>query len=179
MLLKGLQIVLAVLSLTALGGQPYANANHRAGEYDIKAAFLLNFTKFIEWPSKPGDTVDDRFNICVWDDDPFGAVLDQTVKGENVNGRPLVVRRLRKDPSESCKILYIEPSQKSVKEILGILGPGVLTVGEGEQFVKEGGMVGFVIENRRVRFDINLPATRNAGLNLSSRLLSVARRVDK
>jgi len=149
-----------------------------APEPEVKAAFLLNFTKFIEWPQ--GDvSASAPFPICILGDDPFGPVLDQILQGETVNGHPVIAQRLNGVSSKSCRIVYVDRDDKIGKETLDAFGPGVLTVGEGESFTREGGMIAFVLENRRVRFNINLSATRKAGLTLSSRLLSVARLVEK
>jgi len=152
----------------------------QALEYDVKAAFLLNFTKFIEWPPSafPGSSA--PFAICILGKDPFGGALDAVVAGETVNGHPLIVRRLtEKPPAQSCQILYTGEPVKEAAQTLGSVGPGMLTVGEGDAFLRGGGMVAFVTENRRVRFDINRSAAEAAGLKLSSRLLNVARSVQK
>jgi len=148
-------------------------------EYEVKAAFLLNFTKFIDWPtaaSPPASTT--SFNICIAGEDPFGVILDQTVRGETVNGRPLEVLRLGHSSPKNCQILYISRTEPGTKELLGSLGPGVLTVGENDTFIRTGGMIAFILDNRRVRFSINIGATRSAMLTLSSRLLSVAKSVE-
>jgi hypothetical protein len=140
-------------------------------EYQVKAAYLLNFTKFIEWPA---DGRNAPFTICIALPDPFGPVLDQVVEGETVNGRKISVRRLDEDEqAPSCHMLYTGRALPVPTD------PGVLTVGEGEEFVKKGGIIGFVVENRRVRFDINQRAAHRAGIALSSKLLSVARTVER
>ncbi len=104
-------------------------------EYEVKAAFLLNFTKFIEWPAAEPGTAEGPFNICLAGDDPFGSVLEQTIQGEKVNGQLLVIQRVGHTPTKGCRIVYIDRGEKDVKELLGTLGPGVLTVGEGENFL--------------------------------------------
>jgi|SRR5450432_1306688 hypothetical protein len=149
-------------------------------EYKVKAAFLLNFTKFIEWPAAAFGESDSPIVICVLGDDPFGSTLDQTVAGEVVNGRGVAVQRIKEAPSpKSCQVLFVSRPEKDVLKILPGGGSGILTIGEGESFVHDGGMIAFVVENRRVRFSINQTAAENAGLKLSSRLLSVARSVKK
>jgi hypothetical protein len=106
--------------------------------------------------------------------------LDQIVAGELVNGRAVAAQKLKRTPPpQSCQIVFVGKSEKDVGKILPGLGPGVLTVGEKEGFLHEGGMIAFVVENRRVRFDVNQTAAENAGLKLSSKLLSVARSVEK
>jgi hypothetical protein len=149
-------------------------------EYKVKAAFLLNFTKFIEWPAAAFESQDSPIAICILGDDAFGTTLDQAVGGEVVNGRRVVVQRIKRAPApKTCQVLFWSRPEKDVLKTLPALGPGVLTVGEGEHFVREGGMITFVIENRRVRFDINQTVAENAGLKLSSKLLGVARSVEK
>ena len=166
----------------SLGPAPHyaaqaAEAQHR--EYRVKAAFLLNFTKFIEWPANSFADTDSPISISILGDDPFGRTLDQIVEGETVNDRRLVVARIQGEPPKSCQVLFISKSEKDVAKILTALGPGVLTVGEGESFLREGGIIAFVIENRRVRFDINKGTARNAALKISSKLLKVARSVKR
>ena len=148
-------------------------------EYKVKAAFLLNFAKFIEWPPTAFPSPNAPFNICILGDDPFGEDLDQIAGGEQVNGRKITIQRLRSAPAPNvCSVLFIAGSVTR-PEIPANLGPGLLTVGEGEHFIRDGGMIAFILENRRVRFDINRAAAENAGLKISSKLLSVAREVEK
>jgi len=141
-------------------------------EYQVKAVFLLNFTKFIEWPAADFEAPDSPVTICILGEDPFGTAIDQVVSGEVVNGRKVAVQRISRAPApKSCQVLF------SAAKLLPDLGPGVLTVGEGETFMRAGGMIGFVIDNRRVRFDVNQAAAERAGLKISSKLLNVAREV--
>ncbi len=146
-------------------------------EYEVKAAFLLNFTRFIDWP--PGAPPGAPFNLCILGNDPFDGMLDRIMSGESVNGRKLVVRRLGDEPPSACQLVFTEANPKKVSGVISGLGPGVLTVGEGDAFLKEGGMIAFVLDNRHVRFEINHGAASKAELRISSRLLSVARSVEK
>lgn len=147
-------------------------------EYQVKAAFLLNFTKFIEWP--PSAIPPDRpFSICIVGSDPFGGALDQIVEGESAGGRKVVVERIHPPQAASCQIVFVGHLEKDLQTFLSSLPPGILTVGEGDFFLREGGQIAFVIENRRVRFDINQKAATTAGLKISSKLLTVARSVEK
>lgn len=170
-----LTLTFAALASPQIAAVPSAESQHL--EYEVKAAFLLNFTKFIEWPPSATSTPPAPFNICVMGDDPFGPVLDQTVQGETVNRRPLVIQRLGHSAPKSCQIVYIPHTGPALKDLLATLGPGVLTVGEEDTFLRDGGMIAFVLENRRVRFSVNLAPARSAMLTLSSRLLSVAKAV--
>lgn len=148
-------------------------------ESQIQAVFLLNFTKFIEWPPGALGPSYSTFNICILGNNPFDGTLDQVVAGEVVYGRKVVVQKLDREPEAgSCQIVFID-SQDYDSKTLARMGRGVLTVGEGRNFVRSGGMIGFVLENRRVSFEINRPAAEAAGLVVSSRLLAVATAVTK
>jgi hypothetical protein len=151
-----------------------------ASEYQVKAAYLLNFTKFVEWPQSAFESPNSPLTICILGDDPFGSLVDQLVEGETVNGRKLAVQRLRRVPEPKlCQVLFISRSEKDVSEVLTGLGPGVLTVADRDGFLREGGAIAFLTEDRHVRFDISQRAAANASLSLNSRLLSVARSVNK
>ena len=161
-------------------GYMCVQAANEALEYQVKAAFLLNFTKFIEWPASAFVAPDAPIVICVLGEDPFGSLLDQVVSGELVNGRRVVAQRVRNLPAaKTCQVLFVGRVDKGVLKGLPALGQGVLTVGEGEGFLRGGGTIAFVIENRRVRFGISESAAANAGLVVSSKLLNIARSVEK
>ncbi len=169
--------VLAVLTVTP--PKAARAADEHSLEYQVKAAFLLNFTKFIEWPADAFASDRAPITICVLGDDPFGNALDQIVAGEAVNARKLAIERLRRAPaSKACQVLFIGKPEKDYKILTG-LGNGVLTVGEGDSFLRNGGMIAFVLDNRRVRFDINQTAVEGGQLKMSSKLLTVARSVKK
>src|SRR5580704_16280019 len=149
-------------------------------EYEVKAVFLLNFAKFVDWPPSAFPSSDSPVTICIMGKDPFGGSIDELVRGEVANGRKLMVRRISRAPAaQTCQIVFTQQSGKESAEILNSLGAGVLTVGEGEDFVHEGGIITFLLENRRVRFDIDQKAAEAAELKISSRLLAVARSVQK
>ncbi|MBV9505912.1 MAG: YfiR family protein [Acidobacteriia bacterium] len=149
-------------------------------EYSVKAAFLLNFTKFIEWPATAFANQQAPFEICILGKDPFGGVIDQIVLGEMAGNRALIVRRLGEaSVPQTCELLYVGPELKDTAQTLSELPPGILTVGEGNRFLRAGGMIAFVIDDRRVRFDISQGAAEKAGLKLSAKLLTVARLVSR
>jgi hypothetical protein len=148
-------------------------------EYEVKAAFLLNFTRFIEWPADGSVPADAPFTICIRGDDPFGSVLDRMLEGETVHNRKLVIRRIGHQSPHNCHVLFAPRGEKDLSNVLAGLRPGILTVGEDENFLRQGGIIAFAIENRRVRFDINQAAAAKAALRISSKLLNVARFVEK
>jgi hypothetical protein len=170
--------LLLFLMLISIPGLAQAQANDaQPSEYEVKAAFLLNFTKFVEWPAEAFAAADAPLEICIEGEDPFGQALDEMVQGETAGGRRIDIRRLNRPPqARECQVLFLSAHDNN-PAALGMAG--VLTVGESDDFLRQGGIIRFVLENRRVRFDINLQAANKAGLKLSSKLLSVARSVMK
>jgi YfiR/HmsC-like len=171
-------ITFAMLAFT--GAPSPAQTSGQLSEYDVKAAFLLNFARFVTWPSSAFADPHSPFAICILGNDPFDGTLDQLVAGESVEDRKVTVQRLKAPPPpKACQILFISSSERDVPGILEGLGPGVLTVSEQPDFLRAGGIIRFAIEDRHVRFDINQRAAANAALTLSARLLGVARSVQK
>lgn len=170
-----LLVLTAVLATAANQGAPL-------GEYEVKAAFLYNFGKFVEWPKDSVQARDPVFVIGVLGADPFGGVLDRLSQGGNIHGKPVRIRHFntRRD-LDRCHVLFISRSESaSLPEIMDALGTGpVLTVGDFEGFLRNGGAIGLFLEERRVRFAINLKATERAGLTVSSKLLRLASSVQE
>ena len=149
-------------------------------EYQVKAAYLFNFLKFVDWPEDSTANVNGRWVIGIVGGNPFGDGLTQAVSGKIVQGRLLQVKVFQPaDDLRTCHILFISRSEmKRLPSILTALrGSSVLTVGDGDGFNESGGMVQFVIEEGRVRFAIDIGATSRARLKVSSKLLSLARSV--
>jgi YfiR/HmsC-like len=143
-------------------------------EYRIKALFLYNFAKFVEWPNPvPGDTI----CIGIVGEDPFGEALTQTIAGRTVNSRAFGVKRLKLQEARQCQIVFVAASErKRVHAILEALaGSPVLTVGDMHGFAQAGGVINFEIVDSRVRFEVNIDAAERARLKLSSKLLSLAK----
>ena len=175
---RAVTIFLAKIPLLVLLPVLMSHPARAAEEYEVKAAFLLNFTKFVGWPPDAFADSHSPLAICVLGEDPFGNALNEIVRGEAVNGHAVTVQRIRRAPeSKACQVLYFAAPEREAVRLLADLGPGVLTIGEGDKFLREGGMIAFVIEDRRVRFDINQSAAAKAMLMLSSRLMMVARTV--
>ena len=172
------QFALCLACLLPWDGPLAAQLLHPApSEYQVKAAFLLNFTRFIEWPASAFPQPDAPFQICIAGDDPFGGVIDQIVEGEKVGDRRLAVRRTRDGAAGECHLMFATRGREGPVPLPP--RPGMLVVGDSPDILREGGMIAFVIADRRVRFDINLRAAQSAGLRISSKLLSVARNVEK
>jgi YfiR/HmsC-like len=166
------------LSLALLGLLPgRAQEPPAPSEYQIKAAFLFNFAKFVEWPAEAFAARNSPVVIGVLGDNPFGADLDRTVHGKTVNDHPFAVKELHGiDEGTNCHILFISTSEKKrLPEIFAHLkGVSVLTVGETDGFTETGGMINFVIQGNKIRFQINDTAARNAGLKINSKLITLA-----
>jgi hypothetical protein len=152
-----------------------------AGEDQIKAAFLYNFAKFVEWAPSAFRDAAAPLQICVFGRDPVGEELRNITHEKQVNGRKIEVRKLADfEQAKTCHILFIASSEKTqIKPILESLrGTSVLTVGDTNAFAAQGGMINFVLENDRVQFEVNRKSADQAGLKISSKLLSVAKSVD-
>lgn len=173
--------VLAILlSLGITGLAAPVSAQKATGEYDVKAAFLYNFAKFVEWPPDAFDAPGSPMTLCILGKDPFGDTLDTLVRGETLQGRRMSVHRTR-DVLEvrDCHIVFLSQGERSrQEEVLAMVrGAHTLTVGESDSFLEGGGVIRFVLEANRVRFEVNLAAAERNGLRISSQLLRLARSV--
>ena len=158
-----------------LGSSTFAQA---PGEYQVKAAFLYKFTKFVDWPQEPGGDAPGSLVICVVGDDPFGDTLDKVVEGKSVNGQSIIVRRMKSiQNAQACRIAFISSSEKARFRLLldFLKGSSVLTVGDTEGFAEMGGVINFTMEEDHVRFEINVDAAKRARLNISAKLLGLAK----
>jgi hypothetical protein len=166
------------LLLTLLLAAPAPLRAQGASEYDLKAAFLYNFTKFVDWP--PAAFPDPAsLKLCVLGNDPFGHSL-QSVAGEQVASRKLtVVRTDSISRPAGCQILFISRSERErLPQILAAVRDSpVLTVGDTKGFVDQGVIINFILEGSKVRFEINTEAADRVGLRISSKLLQLAKRV--
>ena len=172
-------LVPAILCALALAFLQRAVAQESAPplEYQVKAAFLFNFAKFVEWPSDNPRDAEDGFVICVFEDESLAQALDQAVSGKTVEGRVFRVRRLQNlDDTRSCRMLYLGGSDTSrlVALLKSVRTTAVLTVGNAPGFTRQGGIINFIMQDNRVRFEINPEAADRAGLRISSKLLQLA-----
>lgn len=146
-------------------------------EYQLKAAFLFNFAKFVEWPTGSFASLQSPFSICILGTDPFGAMIDETLQGQTIGQHAVTVLRMREAAQlRRCQVAFISASEKgNLPQILQALrGASVLLVGESPGFVAAGGAIQFEMQDGRVRFLINPDAAERAGLQVSSKLLSLA-----
>jgi hypothetical protein len=149
-------------------------------ENEVKAAFLFNFSKFVEWPTEAFDGPGDPVALCVAGESPIGESLDNLVQGATVSSRRLAVHRTRSLAElQDCHLVFVPRSERRrQREILASLqGRSILTVGEADGFLTDGGIIRFALDQNRVRFEINRAAAEAGGLKLSSKLLRLARTV--
>ena len=167
------------LALTLWPAAPSAQPSPPT-DAQVKAAFLYNFGKFVTWPPA-AERTDQPFVIGILGDDPFGDTLDQMIVDRAIRGRKVAVRRFTavNEATTHCQLLFISASESSrLPEILSASSrSNVLTVSDLERFAERGGMIGFHVEDKRVRFDINAAAAAASGLAMSSQLLKLARSV--
>jgi YfiR/HmsC-like len=168
-----LGVIMLILTLNPAHAQ-------QTEEYHVKAAFLFHFAQLVDWPAQvPGDE-NNPLTVCTIGKDPFDGDLEATLQGKSVGARPLRIRHL-KQPQEvqGCQVLFVGGSER--KEVLPLLAvlkdEAVLTVGESNDFVKQGGMIGLYMDDNKLRFDINVDAASRVKLKISSRLLLLAKSV--
>jgi hypothetical protein len=173
-----LPILLAALAL---------NAQNTAGsaEYLIKAGFIYNFANLVQWPSSSFAQADSPIVIVILGEDHFGTTLDRALDGKKVNARSFVIKRAKSiselqrtlGPQKDCQILYVSSSEMPhLSDAIQMLkGVPVLTIGETPGFARNGGIINLILEDNKVRFEVNVAAAKDADLNISSRLLALAR----
>jgi hypothetical protein len=173
--------ITCLLSAMAVGSHAEGVDSSDSSEYLIKAGFIYNFAKLVEWPSAAFPQPDSPIVIGILGDDPFGATLDRIVTDKKINGRGFAVKRLKwgKDLKDlkDCNILFISSSEKehldSVVDAMKWLP--ILTIGDAPGFARRGGIINFTLEDNKVRFEVNVEAAKHADLTISSRLLTLAR----
>lgn len=161
--------------------RPAAQQQQQVGEDDLKAAFLYNFAKYVEWPSSAFTAIGpETFRLCVVADPPFVKMVQDIVTDETIDDRRVVLLTPEgAEEARTCHILFIggDERDRAPGLLSAVQNSPVLTVGNGAEFLGLGGMLGFVRDGTRVRFDVNIVVARRAGLVISSRLLRIARRV--
>ena len=175
---------IAVAALTAVvsaAGARWVSAQaNPSSEYQVKAAFLFHFAQFVDWPSEVFKDASTPLTYCTAGGDPFRGALDASLNGKVIDGRPVRVLHFREAQQiQGCQILFIGIAEKKfISATLSKLrGTPVLSVGESDNFAQEGGMIGFFLEDNKVRFEINVDAAAHAKLKISARLLALAKTV--
>lgn len=163
--------------LALLGARPAGAQTVQASVSEVQAVFLFNFAQFVDWPAEAFPGPQTPLVIGILGKDPFGGFLDETVRGETVRGRTFRIDRYRRvEEVKDCQILFI--SRSETKRLDGILaalkGRPILTVSNGEDFDRAGGIIRFILDESRIRLSIDLEAAQAARLTFSSKLLRSA-----
>ena len=177
MMRKFVGLIFITVIFVGVSSWPSRAQPAQPGEYMIKAAFLYNFARFVDWPAKAFPNDHTPINVCILGKDPFGDAFEP-IKGKIVKGRKLALLRVKRlEELEQCHILFISSSEdKRLSQILSaIRGKNILTVSDIKMFARRGGTINFVIVEKKIRFEINIEAVRLAGLEISSKLLKLAK----
>lgn len=170
---------LVLVLLSVLGGPALAQ-DAQVSEADVKAAFLFNFTKFVEWPAEAFPKDDSPVSVGVYGDEEFTTTLRTLLADKKAHGRSFTVRRLSNPAdAKSCEILFFREAEtkkmgtvyESIKKL------PILTVGESDDFLDQGGMFNLFFEDKQLRFEVNPATAENAKLTVSSKLLRLAKRI--
>jgi hypothetical protein len=168
----GIVSALLLAESTILPAQPPPSR-----EYQIKAVFLFNFAQFVEWPAHAFPEAETPLVIGVLGRDPFGTYLEEIVRGEKINGHPLVIQRYSAvTEAKNCHILFINFTKTDdLKRAFTYLkSRSTLMVGDAPNFIQQGGMIRFFTENSKTRIQVNLETVKGAELAISSKLLRLA-----
>lgn len=174
-MILGRRLVVITLCLALLGSCVARAAD--ADEYEVKAAYLYRFLPFVTWPEEAKIAAGQPIAVAIVGEDPFGTRLEDTLRGKDLEGHPIVLKHFRSfsDYQPSAVVFIGRSEQKQYAMILSRLeGQPVLVVGEGEEFCRAGGSIGFLMVGNKVRFTISQDAIREAGLQVSSKLMALA-----
>lgn len=175
--LGGCVITLGALLLgLTLTTPAHAQSDEETLALQVKAAFLFNFVKFTTWPESRFSRPSDPINLCVLEPDPFGPILDRTLKDKTVNGRPFLLRRSpRAADLRNCHLVYLGASDSGTlsAELKQLSGSSILLVHENAETLSNGG-IRFLVADRKIRFEINLAEIERESLQLSSKLLALS-----
>ena len=176
--MRGFRLTLLTLAMLTASRLPA----QVSPEYKLKAAFLFNFTKFVDWPATAFEETTSPVVIGILGEDPFDGALEEVVQGRVANGRPLAIRRSRRvDDLRGCHVLFICASEKSRQAQItaSFKGSAVLTVSDTGEFLASGGMIKVTLVDRKPRLEIDAAAAERAGLKIQAQLMELATPVGK
>jgi YfiR/HmsC-like len=178
MRLSRFMIAVSLCLSLAMGANAQSSDSPESSEYLIKAGFIYNFAQLVQWPASAFSQEDSPIVIGILGTDPFGAIIDRVIENKKLAGRTLVVKRLKRGAAvKDCNILFVSSSEAAhLDEVIqSTKGMPILTIGETPGFAVRGGIINLTLEGNRVRFEVNIEAAKQANLNISSRLLALAR----
>lgn len=171
---------LLLASFQATGMNAASSRATTPNEYALKAAFLFHFAQFVDWPEGTFREAGNPLVYCTLGEDPFQGALDASLNGKTAVGHPLQVRHIQRvQETQGCNVVFLGDGEKKqlLANLAALKGSPILTVGESERFAEDGGMIGFCMEESKIRFDINLGAAEGANLKISAKLLRLAKTV--
>jgi len=177
---RSVALLAVLLSILLVGSGHGGRAQTTEEEYRIKAAFIFHFAQLVDWPPDTATDTDNSLFLCTLGEDPFRGMLEGTVAGKVIGNRVIRIRHLgRAQDAQTCQILFIgrAQSKRIAQLVAGLRNAPILTVGETAGFLDAGGMICFVLEENKVRFEINVQAAESARLKIGSRLLILAEHV--
>jgi hypothetical protein len=175
-------IVLFGIVLLVSGLPQSARAQSTADEYQVKAAFLFHFAQFLDWPAGAINGENPSLNLCIFDDEPHRLELQNTIENKTIGDKVFHVHLINEAQEvQGCNILFLsrDEARRQTALLKSLRGLPVLTVGETNDFLSDGGMIRFHLEDGKIRFDINLERADSAHLKISSRLLLLATSVTR
>lgn len=170
-------IIASILLAARAGGETIRGGGQTMDEYQVKAAFIVKFAGFVEWPLTAFKGPADPLVICVMGRNPFGHQLENLIDGKDIDGRPFAVRPITDvRDAIACHILFVSSSERlRFRSILDLLkSTSVLPIGDADDFLAEGGVINLRLENGKVRIEIDARAAKARNLRISSRLLDLA-----
>ncbi|MGB2591766.1 MAG: YfiR family protein [Candidatus Acidiferrum sp.] len=174
-------VAAVLMVLIALAGGRWASAqSNDSAEYQVKAAFLFHFAQFVDWPPETFKAADSPLTYCTVGEDSFHGALEAALNGKKFGSRPFRVQHFKQvQEVQGCQVLFIGivGKEPALAALANLQGSPILTVGEWEHFAQDGGMIGFCLEDNKVRFEINLAAAEHSKLRISARLLALAKTV--
>jgi hypothetical protein len=168
------------VSLFHLSTPISVHAQSNTAEYQLKAAFIFHFAQLVDWPPDALGPSNRALTLCIADENALPGLLESMVQGKQIASHPLQVRHLlEKDNPRFCDLLFIvrQDKKRTAAPLKAVNNAPILTVGESDEFLQQGGIIGFCYQENKIRFDINLPAARRANIKVSSRLLLLANSV--
>lgn len=178
MRLSRFMIAVSLCLSLAMGANAQSPDSPESSEYLIKAGFIYNFAQLVQWPAGAFSQEDSPIVIGILGTDPFGAIIDRVIENKKLAGRSLMVKRLKRGAAvKDCNILFVSASEAThLDEVIqSTKGMPILTIGETPGFAVRGGIINLTLEGNRVRFEVNIEAAKQANLNISSRLLALAK----
>jgi len=178
-----IRLITTILMLLLGAGYPArAQDSSASSEYLVKAGFIYNFAKLVEWPTAAFAQPDSPIVIGIWGTDPFGPIIDKVLEGKKINEHGFLIKRLRSiADAKDCNILFVSSSETAhLGDAIRLAkSTHVLTIGEIPGFANRGGIINLTLEDNKVRFEVNVDAAKDAELNISSRLLALAKIVQQ